>query len=394
MSARPPLPACPAPAELARAVSEGAGAALRAHLATCAACTADWRAQAEIAALGQALPFDRPGADRRQEVRAALLAAARAEKRWSPGWRRTAVLSVGVVAGAAAAAWLLLPLRPTSSATALSAPPAGAALAPGPAVPPPARRAAIIVPTEGARFQRLAGPPHEIVRLEKGTIQIDVLPATRGETFRVITADRVVEVRGTVFETTAAADGRLVAVRVRRGRVAVRAASPSPTAPAGEDLVVDAGREWTVPAGDPPAAAAAAAAITARDPAERAFTRGMDLLRGQDAAQAATAFERVVRLAPRGPLAEDAWYFRGVALAQSGITDEARAVLEQFLDRYPASPRAGEAAVMTGWLLLDAGEPEAAAARFRAGVDDRSARVRASARAGLEAVARPRDSRR
>jgi TolA-binding protein len=116
----------------------------------------------------------------------------------------------------------------------------------------------------------------------------------------------------------------------------------------------------------------------------------MDLLLSQESAQAARAFARAASLAPRSPLAEEFWYWRGVALAQSGVTTEARAVFEQFLARFPGSARAGEASVMAGWLLLEEGETDGAAARFRAGVDDRSARVRSSARGGLQAIARTR----
>jgi hypothetical protein len=41
---------------------------------------------------------------------------------------------------------------------------------------------------------------------------------------------------------------------------------------------------------------------------------------------------------------------------------------------------------MLGWLLVEAGDRTAAAPRFRAGLDDPSAEVRASARKGLDAL--------
>src|SRR5262249_1118357 len=71
-----------------------------------------------------------------------------------------------------------------------------------------------------ARFSRVRPGPDEIVRVDEGTIHLDVAPLGVGDRFRVVTADAEVEVRGTAFQVTAAAS-QLVAVRVWHGRVEV-----------------------------------------------------------------------------------------------------------------------------------------------------------------------------
>lgn len=104
-------------------------------------------------------------------------------------------------------------------------------------------------------------------------------------------------------------------------------------------------------------------------------------------AAAATAFAQVAVLDPDGGLAEDAAYGYAVALARAD-RPEATTGFRAFLDRYPRSPHAGEANAMLGWLLVDTERAEAAR-RFRAAIDDPSAAVRDSARAGLAALGVP-----
>ena len=72
-----------------------------------------------------------------------------------------------------------------------------------------------------------------------------------------------------------------------------------------------------------------------------------------------------------------------MALARAGHRDAARAALADFLARAPHHARAGAASVMLGWLLVDAGDPAAARARFRAALADPDPRIRASARNGI-----------
>jgi TolA-binding protein len=123
--------------------------------------------------------------------------------------------------------------------------------------------------------------------------------------------------------------------------------------------------------------------------AESAFAAGWQMLRDGNYGTAADAFGRTVALAPQGDLAEDARYWRAIAQARAGRAADARISMATFLDAHPRSARAGEISAMLGWLLYEAGDKDAAKRRFEAAADDPDARVRKSARAGLDAL-RPR----
>lgn len=121
---------------------------------------------------------------------------------------------------------------------------------------------------------------------------------------------------------------------------------------------------------------------------ERAFETGWSSLRNGDYGSAADAFARAVSAAPDAPLAEDARYWRAVALARAGRTTAAARAMARFLKHHPGSSRAGEVSVMLGWLRLDAGDLRAARSRFQAGMGARDAQVQTAARQGLGAVRR------
>jgi TolA-binding protein len=123
-------------------------------------------------------------------------------------------------------------------------------------------------------------------------------------------------------------------------------------------------------------------------PTERAFDEGFAALRTGDASTAAAAFDRAA--AGTGGIAEDASFWRGVALRRAGRPGEALQAFLAHLARYPSSPRAGEAAVAAGWLELDGGSIASAVAHFELAAKDPVARVRASAADGLRAAAAPR----
>jgi len=103
---------------------------------------------------------------------------------------------------------------------------------------------------------------------------------------------------------------------------------------------------------------------------------------------AATKFLRVQLLDPEGPLAEDASYWRAVALARAKSSAAAQA-FRDFLELHPRSRRAGEASAMLGWILVDAREHAEAKRRFQAALTDgrSTPAVVTSARAGLAALA-------
>ena len=405
-----PRSPCPDPAWLARAVSEGADEALLDHVRVCPSCGPVWQEQHALRALAARLPFMPPAPERRQQLRAGLLATIAGRtttRRFPPAWTVAASAIAGGLALAAAAV-LWINTRATSPVTTVS-----------PIAAQPSR--ATIEAASGARFAQISGPPHEVYRLYEGTVRFTVEHAARaGETFKVVSGVGEVEVRGTIFETTAAGD-RLVKVSVHRGKVVVRrnkplAAAPEPSLdetaaadardPDAAEMALEAGRDWqrplppdadaSLPEAPPPppparragsrAPAAPAPSGRASDAATRAFAEGLALAISNPA-RAAAAFERAGQLAPNGNLAEDAAYRRASVLLLAGESNQAYQALKAFLDRFPRSAWAGEASVQLGWLLLDRGEPQGATFRFRAGLGDPSPRVRKSAQAGLDSVA-------
>jgi TolA-binding protein len=224
--------------------------------------------------------------------------------------------------------------------------------------------------------------PDEVVRLAEGRLSIQVAPLGRGERFRVVAGDAEIEVRGTAFEVSVVND-RLVGVDVSHGLVAVRPAR-------GAAVFVGRGEQWRVPPEEPPPAArpAPAARSAHAGPAERAFAQGWRALRSGGYAEAAGAFGRAANAGPTAALAEDARYWRAVALARAGHAGEARGAMTAFLELHRESARAGEISAMLGWLLLDVHDDKGAARRFTAAANDPVPAVRSSARAGLSAVAR------
>jgi TolA-binding protein len=412
---------CPSPVELERAFwSDDPG--LRAHAAGCERCGREW---AEIAALvetGRAIPPPAPSPERREEIRTALLSAEpNGEKRPD---RRARWLTLGGAAAAAAlaVAWLAWP----SGDEALRV-----------------ERGRLLAHA-GARYLRVSPSPDEIVRLVDGTVTVEVERLQPGEGFRIVTGDAEVEVRGTAFDVTAAGD-RLRSVRVIHGSVEVRARGSRrvlsagqtwPARDAGEAGLPAGGAAGTGAAGTSGAgvvAEASAAGVAAGVPAagDRGSARpggGADAARprsgaaGQDRGmrdrndrgpmsasraavqqaydqawaalragafdRAAAAFERAAARDRTGSIAEDARYWRAVALARGGQAPAAKTAFETFLADHADSPRAGEASVMLGWLLFDDGNYQAAARRFRAGAADPSDRIRTSAAKGLSAIRR------
>ena len=256
----------------------------------------------------------------------------------------------------------------------------------------PASRAAVRA-VGAARFVRVQAPPDEIIRLDEGTIVLEVASLPRGERFRVQTDDGVVEVRGTRFEVSAA-QRKLVAVSVSKGRVEVRSE-------AGALAVLDPGDEWVhkpTPAPPPAAVAAPAPSLrasaklpasepTSREQATRAakmsFDRAWSLLRQGHARDAAALFAEVERVASDAGTREDALYWRAVATARTGDAAEAQRLFVELLQRFPRASRSGQAATALGWLLIDSGDTAAAARAFEHAINDQSPAIRASAAEGL-----------
>jgi TolA-binding protein len=417
--------ACPPPVELTRELSIGPSEKMSAHLARCERCAAEWASIERVATLAKALPQPEPDGQRVDAVRRSLLGAAAV-----PTLPRRSVSRPLVFATAAAAAialvlgGYLLFRAPVTTGDQDGAAPLAEVYR------------AVIHAQPGADHAVVGAQPDEIVRLSSGTATFEVEHLELGERFRVVTGDAEVEVRGTVFDVTVE-DDRLVSVHVISGEVEVRPYRA-------EDVTLLAGQWWrrpttgparerpeqepetvasqaveeppTQPADERPAPGSRPVRIvyrtlapaetstprpTERDPVagaappvaaelepvdpQHAFDRGWAALRGGDYQTAAKELD-MVATSP-DPISEDASFWRSVALARAGNRAQAVRSLQSFLSRFPGSPRAGEASVMLGRLLLDAGNLDGAEARFRAALSDPGARIRASAQAGLSAIA-------
>lgn len=390
--------------ELARALTGDASERVLAHLAGCTRCGDEANAFRRMIELARRGAPPSPSFERTEQLRTQILARTELEQeheheqeRPSPRRRSRAWLLVGAAAVSAA----VVALAVISAGTTPTAPRG---------VEPAVQRRGTVNPRTTARFQLVGVQPDEVVRLTDGTVHVEVAPLGAGERFRVVTSDGEVEVRGTAFDVTAAND-RLRSVLVSHGRVEVRSAR-RPT------IVLEAGQRWDAPevaveAMPPPAtrtvpqreaqrpapraappeprSEASPPPITvARSASERAFSEGWDALRDGDAAAAASHFEQCLALEPAGALNEDAAFWHGIALARAGRRAGATRALTHFLESYAESPRAGEASMTLGWLLLDDGDLDGAARRFRAAAGDVSATVRASAAEGLAEIARRR----
>ena len=375
---------CPSEGELSRMFHGGVDAPVPAALASCEACRARWQGIARAVRIARALPVDLPSPARREEVRAELLARASAS-RWAPAERPLARVALPAVAAVVLVGALVL-VRTAAR-------------------PRPTRSHVTVHGQHAHRYEAATAPPDETLRLHDGTIGLDVEPLRPHESFRVLVGDDEVEVRGTSFEVTAASD-RLVAVSVSRGHVDVRPRR-------GAAALLGPGQSWTAAPLEPIAAPAKPAIAPAPEteghrPAraslaqaplplgtrlhpsakqmaaeESEYDDAWDAMRASDFRRAAAGFGRVVALAPAGALADEAAFWRAVAMARDGSPARAIVAFKQMLAGYPASPRRGEAAVILGWLLADAHQLDEATALFRSVENDPSEVVRASARRGL-----------
>jgi len=387
---------CPPGWTLTRAASsEPRDPEVETHVAACAACAAELAALREIAAEARSLPAPpRMNSESRAAISARLLAAAPEPRRREvrPA-HRTAVFSTLAAAVAFAIAGVAVRNRQR-----LPEP------QPGPVRTAAFTSRASIRAIGNARFFRAQPPPDEIVRLDDGRIELDVNPLAPGERFRVVTESGETEVRGTRFEVLAS-HRALRSVSVSRGRVEVRSG--------GGLAVLDPGDRWeqapppdaapsAVVASAPPGAVIApAAAVAPPPPARRGlgpsapsrgqpsanesalFDRAWSSLRAGDAAEAAASFAELERRARGHAIEEDALYWRAVSVARTKDSAAAGLLFREFLRRFPASSRRGEASLALGWILLDAGNVNAAREAFEQALSDPAGSVRDSALEGL-----------
>jgi TolA-binding protein len=393
---------CPAGSELTRAASEGPRPQLREHLDRCAACAAEYDSLRAISFELAELPKSPLRAEAIDLIANALLGATKEAPTPPPSrsghrlatWTLSAALGSVLVAGGF---WLARyrPREPLAAQAAVG------------------NRAAIRAIGD-ARFARVQFAPDETVRLDEGTLQLDVPVLGPTETFRVLTMDEEIRGRATQFEASAIG-GRLELVRVWSGRVEIRSSRFDVT-------VLERGDQWTrerpgssqgdvdvdvdrsagapsVPASRPsrrgiavvpPRAIAllgARPATSASPPAaaeQVRFDRAWALLREGRAADAAAAFAEAAQRARGTALEEDAMYWYAVALARAGDAPGAERELSTFVERFPRSSHRGEATVALGWMLFGRGQTARARMFFQRAADDPSARVRQSALEGLQ----------
>jgi TolA-binding protein len=125
--------------------------------------------------------------------------------------------------------------------------------------------------------------------------------------------------------------------------------------------------------------------------AEEAFARGFGALRQGDFAPAAREFEALIEAYPGSPLAEDARFWRAVALAKSGAEAAAEEALRDFLARYPGTARSAEAALMLGWRRVAAGDTDEAGGWFRRAAAEGSPQLKARAEEALRYLLNPQE---
>jgi TolA-binding protein len=397
----------------------------------------------DVDVLARRLPRREPRPERSAAMRRALLDAAQQPHGSRIASRRQLRWAIGLGFAAAAAAGTLLVLRvaeppgapgiASTAPTVPSNPPPRGSLPTAPPAPAPAAPAATELPAEGVRTIAAAARP---LQLTRGDATITVPPGARFEVdVRDDQVKRITVVSGWVVVAGAHTPTAVVLERQTWNLDAPPDAAPPASAPASPPasppattmaapstppstapstapapsrsplqsppLSPSSPRASHVAPPKPPRAPVAEAKQTAPPPAqpvpapvseaasaataaERAFRDGLRALLAGDARRALEPLGRACAAPTTSQ--EDACYWAALAQLRSGDRPGARQAFQELLTRWPASTHAGEASVALGWLLLDAGDREAARARFAAAVYDRMPTVRAEAARGLAAV--------
>jgi ferric-dicitrate binding protein FerR (iron transport regulator) len=200
----------------------------------------------------------------------------------------------------------------------------------------------------------------QIVRVDRGTIDLRVAKLATDQRFLVQTPDAQVEVRGTQFRvsvvdgdplcgggtrTRVAVSEGVVVVRDRAGEIRV---APGQQWPAGCDRTsggADSRDEPAVP-GAPRSSVPASSGLAPSTPKLREqnelFGRAVDAKRRGDTAAAVAAFERLITKYPNGPLAESAALER-MRLLRATAPALAAVAARQYLARYRDGSNRAEA---------------------------------------------------
>jgi ferric-dicitrate binding protein FerR (iron transport regulator) len=200
----------------------------------------------------------------------------------------------------------------------------------------------------------------QVVRVDRGTIDLRVAKLATDQRFLVQTPDAQVEVRGTQFRVSVvdsdplcgAATRTRVSVSegvvvVRRGAGEIRL-TPGQQWPVGCDRTsAGAGsREEPAVSGAPRSSVSASSGLAPNTPKlsqqNELFGRAVDAKRRGDTAAAVAAFERLITNYPNGPLAESAALER-MRLLRTADPALAAVAARQYLARYPNGSNRAEA---------------------------------------------------
>ena len=410
---------CPYEKHVFSAHGEAQSSKIAAHIDSCLHCQNIRREVATLGAMARELPSPIPEESRMRMVRSAVLTAT-ADKQQRPRmlWQnRYAIALLVLVAAGFVAAITWRNLVPATREEAVDV------------------YRATVHNHGDARYILVEGQPDELVRLTRGTITVRVSPLHARERFRVIVGDSEVEVKGTVFDVTAEND-RLIKVRVATGKVIVRHNEQgAETLVAGDQWVsASAQRSVTTPVADTepdssPASAPSPNTNATFEPqrassaqvlngvhqrnnsaknktakkavpsdgdsagqapgestAETAFRAGWQHLRNGDAEAATIKLQEACETVGAAAVAEDASYWLGIAYSKSGKTQAAAKAFAGFVNRYPRSPRAGEAMAILGWLHVEQGDFKQARKLFEKAAQDPAAKVRESAAEGIARI--------
>jgi len=387
--------------------------AVREHCARCESCAKGWQ---EIADLKASLAVANPenlSAARSEELRTAVLSMQPKPKAVPATKEHSKRLPFFAVAAIAATVLIGLRFWPEGSSLASL------------------ENIVLVSPHSGAQFT--ASDPMTLnLRLENGTLTVNVPMVDPTRTFEVITDDGVLQTENAQFDVVAT-NNRLVSLTVLRGKVAVQGTG-------GAQVFVSAGNSWVRELDSPVVAVGAvepaplpeqaemtktvredltvrepngerapkswprrnhatqrhpnssdvkvspAAPIASEAPSQSAFAKGWHAMKQERFQQAAELFSEAIESGTSENAKQDASYWRAAALGRAGERFKAIEAFRWFVGHYPKSPRVGEASAMLGWLLIEDNRFDEAEIHFFRGSQDMSMRVRASAEAGLDAV--------
>lgn len=345
---------CPSSLVLSQAFPDRASLELQSHVKTCLTCAATWSALAQTRAAAQELPYVKPDKGRRDAVRRRLLIAAARQPVVRPSLGRW-----GAWAGVAAAALCIL----LGSRFVFDRNHGQARTSHW--------RALVQSPSASSFVHERAGGD-EWVRLQDGTLRIEVQPLQAGERFRVVCGDSEVEVRGTAFETTVERD-HLRRVWVLHGVVEVRAQGQ----PA---VLLSAGQHWQASGAPGPQRADIEAVPAAPDAvASPDSLKALALAPSVSAAPAAVVRaalpQSAAKAPPPGSRPRELPAIRRTPAPASNLGHSSaspappltsRGVAAEALPAPPTKPAlsVAELAFMDGWAAMRQGRHQAAAASF------------------------------